>query len=214
MYNLHMRAENLFIDGDAGKIECRIQEPEFPTHAWLVLHPHPLHGGKMNHPVLYHLRNILHDHGGITLSFHFRGVGLSSGAFTGGEGELSDAKTVYEYVKNTWPELPVSILGYSFGAVIGLDLTRSAPSRHLALVGFPLTMTFNYPEKIQAGSLLVFQGEKDEFGTPEQVRKAFDGRGYSAKIFTIPASNHFFHDHFPELISTFTRALFESGDNA
>ena len=203
-----MRGENLFIRGHVGDIECQIQYPDNPRQLWIILHPHPLYGGKMNNPILYHLRKVILDHGGTTLSFNFRGVGLSDGTFTGGKGELDDTLAVYRHGLEQYPDLPISVLGYSFGAMIGLDLARDIRLDHLVLVGFPLTTYAHFPHRPQAASITVLQGEKDEFGTPDTLAREFTRLKISANVCTIPASNHFFENHLHDLLEAFRESVF------
>ncbi|HPR64541.1 MAG TPA: hypothetical protein PK014_10000 [Thermoanaerobaculia bacterium] len=203
-----MKGENLFLSGKAGDIECQIQYSETCNHTWVVLHPHPLYGGKMNLPILYHLRKSIHDHQGATLSFNFRGVGLSGGHFTGGPGELEDALVACEYLRLRFPELPVSVLGYSFGALIGLDMAKSVSMEHLVLIGFPLTFHFQYPVKLSTRRLIAIQGEKDEFGRPADIQRTFGEHGLDAEVIPVEASDHFFQNHLFDLISTFTASVY------
>src|SRR5258708_39402056 len=82
----------VIINGPEGRIEGRYhhcKQPNAPIA--LLLHPHPQHGGTMNHKVVYSLYHAFVRRGFSALRFNFPVVGRSQGNFYRGEGELSDA---------------------------------------------------------------------------------------------------------------------------
>src|SRR5438034_5499681 len=118
------RIESLFIEGLAGKLEALLEEPDdqTPRMAALVCHPHPQHGGTMHNKVVYRMARGLRRAGDVVLRFNYRGVNLSEGAYAHGEGELEDARVALEVLQSRYPELPLTLAGFSFGSRIVLRL--------------------------------------------------------------------------------------------
>src|SRR5437588_3342483 len=113
------RIESYEIAGPAGNLEALLEEPEdAPKVAALVCHPHPLYGGTMHNKVVYRIARGLRRTGSVVLRFNFRGVNLSEGVHDEGPGELEDARTALEFLRERYPELPFSIAGFSFGSRI------------------------------------------------------------------------------------------------
>jgi alpha/beta superfamily hydrolase len=69
-----------------------------------------------------------------TLRFNFRGVGKSTGSFGHGLGEREDVTAALDYLGTRFPVLPVCLIGFSFGASVGLPVGANDP-RVVALVG-------------------------------------------------------------------------------
>src|SRR5580698_353088 len=144
------RIESLFVDGPAGRLEALLEEPEDqePSHAVLVCHPHPQHGGTMHNKVVYRIARGLRRSGAVVLRFNYRGVNLSEGQYDHGIGEAEDARTALEYLRGRYPDLPFTLAGFSFGSRIALQLgcELSGVARVIA-VGFPAM----YPENVRLG---------------------------------------------------------------
>ena len=49
-------AKPLFIEGPAGMLEAALREADDPKGAVVLAHPHPLYGGTLNNPVVFHAR--------------------------------------------------------------------------------------------------------------------------------------------------------------
>ena len=107
----------LRIDGPDGKIETVINDPG-PTRRGLALiaHPHPLHGGTLDNKVVTTIANTLFESGYVAVRPNFRGVGLSEGEYDHGEGEVADMLAVLSFVRERYPDLPLILAGFSFGA--------------------------------------------------------------------------------------------------
>ena len=100
----------------------------------LVLHPHPVYGGTMHNPVVFHCNKALEAAGFETLRINFRGVGESTGQWDEGRGEFDDAQAALDFLLNAQPGArEVVVAGYSFGSAIGLRLACSDPRVHRAL---------------------------------------------------------------------------------
>src|SRR5580692_6857436 len=118
------KIESLFLSGPAGRLEALLEEPDemAPREAALVCHPHPQHGGTMHNKVVYRIARGLRRAGAVVLRFNYRGVNLSEGAYDHGEGELEDARAALTLLRERYPDLPVTLAGFSFGSRIALQL--------------------------------------------------------------------------------------------
>src|SRR5437870_13908701 len=86
----------------------------------VLCHPHPLHGGNMYSNVISAVAEALWQHDVTTLRFNFRGTGASEGTHGGGDAEGADVAAAVTYLLDCQPVPQVVVLGYSFGAGVGL----------------------------------------------------------------------------------------------
>ena len=120
---------DLLISGPDGKIEANYHHNnEKDSPIALILHPEPSRGGTMNTKVVFELYKLFVNNGFSTIRFNFRGVGKSEGFFDDGEGELSDAASVLDWLqqyntnsKTCW------VAGFSFGAWVAMQLLMRRP---------------------------------------------------------------------------------------
>src|SRR5438105_11708008 len=123
------KMESLFLPGPVGRLEALLEEPEYGAAAEparvgiaLVCHPHPQHGGTLHNKVVFRIARGLRRAGHVVLRFNYRGVNLSEGSYAHGEGELEDARVAVDALRNRYPELPLTLAGFSFGSRIALRL--------------------------------------------------------------------------------------------
>lgn len=164
----------VIINGPEGRIEARYQAGPVPDAPLaIILHPHPEYGGTMNSKTVYALFRSFADRGFHTVRFNFRGVGRSEGHFDQGEGELSDAATVLDWLQTQHPSSTnFWVAGFSFGAWVGMQLLMRRPE----LSGFvsvspPANMydfTFLAPCPVSG---MILQGNDDEVVPKESVDK-------------------------------------------
>lgn len=180
----------------------------------MVCHPHPQHGGTMHTKAVFRTAQALNDVGIRALRFNFRGVGTSTGSWGGGEGEKEDVRAALEWMSSEAPEVPLILAGFSFGSRVGLEVA-SEDRRVRAMVGLGLPVDHYDFAFLQAlgRPLLVVQGAEDEFGGEEAIRTLFEGLEDDAELAVVPASDHYFHDHFDELKDAI-RGFFRSGAGA
>ena len=87
--------QNLRIQGPAGQLELRIDQPDnvaADAPVAVLCHPHPLHGGSLNNKVVHILASSMNRLGAVAVRFNFRGVGRSEGAFDNAVGEQDDLR--------------------------------------------------------------------------------------------------------------------------
>jgi uncharacterized protein len=193
------RIESLFIPGPAGRLEALLEEPEdaVPTGAALVCHPHPKHGGTMHNKVVFRVARGLRSVGNVVLRFNYRGVNLSEGSYAQGEGELEDARAALDLLRSRYPELPVTLAGFSFGARIVLRLGSAFSNgghdpRRVIAVGFPAAYAERSAlEEISAPRIFI-QSTRDQYGSVEELSAIVDRLRAPKQIIWIDAQDHFF----------------------
>lgn len=186
------RIETLFIDGPAGRLEAMIEEPESgaPTEAALVCHPHPLGGGTMHNKVVHRLARGLRAVGAVTLRFNFRGVNLSQGEHDNGVGEVGDARAAVLLLRARYPELPLTVSGFSFGSRVAVQVHEGA--RRVILVGFPTRLgQFGILERCPVVRHFI-QSTNDEFGPRQELQNTYDRLWGPKSLRWVEAQDHFF----------------------
>ena len=200
------RIESLFIDGPAGKIEALLEEPEeqAPQAAVLVCHPHPLHGGTMHNKVVYRIARAMRRSGAVVLRFNFRGVNRSEGKYDDGAGEKEDARAALQLLRTRYPDLPLSLAGFSFGSRIILKLGCETDGVScLVAAGFPA----GYQDSQDIGRCdiprVFIQSTQDEFCSRPAMEKYFASLAGPRELIWIEARDHFFAgalDEFEEAV--------------
>lgn len=198
-------AGNLFIPVAHGRLEAILKEPrDLPASAVaLVLHPHPLGGGTMHNKVVFRAAGALNDAGLTTLRINFRGVGQSSGEHDEGRGELEDVRAALQYLVTTFPDLPVTLCGFSFGARVGLEVGMADDRvRNLISIGTPVDKyDFGFLESC-AKPILFVHGDRDEFGTISRLENLVNklkAHNQAVELQIIQDADHFFEGRLDEL---------------
>jgi uncharacterized protein len=201
-------AGNLFIPVAHGRLEAILKEAWDPARGVaLVLHPHPLGGGTMHNKVVFRAAAALNESGLTTLRINFRGVGQSSGTHDEGRGEVEDVRAGLAYLEETYPQLPLTLCGFSFGARVGLEVgIRDERVVNLISIGTPLgKYDFSFLETCRKPILFV-HGDHDEFGAASEVeqlaRRLEQVTDVGVKI--IGGADHFFAGHLDELKQAIT----------
>lgn len=159
----------------------------------VVCHPHPLHGGTLTNKVVHTVAKAFAELGVTTLRFNFRGVGASSGHFDNGVGEVGDLLAAVHWLRTRYPQAPLWLAGFSFGAYVALSAQARAKVARLLLVAPPVAM-FEFP--VESGveiPWLVVQGSADEIVKPEQVSVWVQGQAHAPDYCWLEGAGHFFH---------------------
>jgi alpha/beta superfamily hydrolase len=204
------KAERFFIPGPAGRLEAVLEfEPKARARATaLVCHPHPLYGGDMRNKVVYRATKAALEAGLPTLRFNFRGVGKSQGEFAKGLGERDDAHAALDLLAGRFPGLPVVMIGFSFGAVVGL-IAGAADPRVGALVGLGVpagSADLSFLRDVSKPKLIV-QGTEDIFGPREEVEALFAALAEPKLLHWVEGADHFFTGKLDEVQTTLREFL-------
>jgi alpha/beta superfamily hydrolase len=197
---------DVIINGPEGRIEGRYHHSKTPNAPLaLVLHPHAEHGGSMNNKVVYALYQTFARNSFSALRFNFRGVGRSQGNYDRGEGELTDAAAVLDWLQ-TYNSKAAGcwVAGYSFGAWIGMQLLMRRPEigRFVSVAPPANLYDFTFLAPCPASGLIV-RGARDEVVTGDSVQKLVDKlnlqRAITVEYRVIDGAGHFFQSKLDEL---------------
>jgi alpha/beta superfamily hydrolase len=191
---MNIHSHKFYLDGDAGKMQCLLDLPENePRGIALVAHPHPLYGGTMENKVAQTLARTFVTLGYAVARFNFRGVGESEGVYDDGKGEVDDMAIMYEHMRARYPDLPITLSGFSFGTFVQAQFAQrleaeGRPAERLVLVG---TAAGKWPMPPVPQDTILIHGEQDDTITMQQV---FDwARPLDIPVTIIPGADHFFH---------------------
>ncbi|PYP89555.1 MAG: alpha/beta hydrolase [Blastocatellia bacterium AA13] len=192
---------NIFFDGPAGRIEGLIKEgPGKVTRAAVVCHPHPLFGGTMHNKVVFRLARVLNESGFAVLRFNFRGVGRSQGEHDQGVGEKEDLLAAIDFVTNRYPGAELLLAGFSFGAMVMWPMAcEEERAKALIAAGFPVSRYVFDPAIACVKPKLFVQGELDQFGEPEDLRRFVEALSGPKQLEIVEGADHFFEGRLSRL---------------
>ena len=160
----------------------------------------------MNNKITRALYQAYVDRGFSVLRFNFRGVGRSQGTYDEGEGELSDAASVLDWMMEINTNAPyVWVAGFSFGAWIGMQLLMRRPE----IEGFISVAPPAHVEDFAflapcPTSGLILHGARDDIipqsSVDEFAERLHMQKGIDIDYRVLPAANHFFHNHIDTMI--------------
>jgi hypothetical protein len=166
----------------------------------------------MNNKVVVYLARALRRQGAATLRFNFRGVGTSRGQFAGGKGEAEDAGAALQALAERFPETPLWMVGFSFGAFAGLR-AAALDSRvcRLAAVAPPVDWyDFGFLEA-ERRPVLIAQGGRDEVVDPDSVRRFRARMERGPEWLWFPEADHFFTHCLPDMSARLAERLAAPG---
>jgi len=199
---------SLFLEGPAGRLEALLNAgaPD-AEYAAVVCHPHPVYGGTLHNKVVFHATKALNGFGFPVLRFNFRGAGLSQGEHDHGEGETDDVRAALDWMDHEFRR-PLIFAGFSFGAAVG-SLVACPDTRVKALIGLGLPVSpiddrsydFDFLKTCAKPKLFV-SGDRDQFGTPAQLKALIASVPEPKKLVLIAGADHFFEGRLRELRET------------
>jgi len=199
--------QTFFLDGPAGKLEAlHWTAGAHPKMAAVVCHPHPLFGGTLHNKVVFHTARTLQRLGLPVLRFNFRGTGLSEGTHDNGHGEAGDVSAALDWLAHEYPQQPLLLAGFSFGAWVGLRVgCADARVSHLVGLGIPVNRSSHDYLRECAKPKLFLHGRNDEHGDAAKVQALFDLLPEPKRLVFVDGADHFFTGKLDQM----TAALYE-----
>jgi len=198
-----MQEQTLFINGPAGRLEAVFAQPEHWQPAdpiSICCHPHPQHGGTLHNKVVHTLARTCLELGSAVLRFNFRGVGESEGEFAQGEGEQTDLLAIVDWLQQQYPESPVWLGGFSFGAYVAVMSHAQIQPQRLVLVAPAVDM---YPQMqevlVEVRDWILVQGGQDEIVSPAAVTEWLKRQPHKPRLIWLEDAGHFFHGQLTRL---------------
>ena len=176
------------------QLEANLREPDgSPLGAVVVCHPHPVYGGTMDNRIVYRAAKAAAAAGFAALRFNFRGAGQSTGLFDQGIGEKEDVSAVIRWLEGKYPGLPMALVGYSFGAWVGLQAAHSDP-RVGAMIGLGIPLDLYDMEFLieNPKPALYIVGTRDEFCSQANLDRFARRLRPSSFVHQIDEADHFF----------------------
>lgn len=183
----------LWFESSAGKIEAMLRVATPCMGTVVLAHPHPMYGGTMHNPVVFHTAHELHRNGWTTLRFNFRGVGKSEGIHDEGRGEVDEVASALTWVRGLAPDKPSFLVGYSFGAWCGYRyLVQTHDLTGFVAIGLPVEKyDFSEINDLRI-PFAVIQGDRDEFGDLHRVRSVLRKAKPHGRLYVVPGATHLF----------------------
>ncbi len=152
---------------DGVRLQADLARVDGARGAAVVTHPHPLYGGDRFNPVVETMFRTLPDAGFTTVRFDFRGVNESGGTHDDGDAERLDVVAAIELLEIVEPDVPIWLVGYSFGSLVALNVVDPRLTGWVAIApplaarpGRVLAATDHRPK-------FVLSPERDQFSPPE-----------------------------------------------
>ncbi|MCU1725826.1 alpha/beta hydrolase [Pseudomonas sp. 7P_10.2_Bac1] len=198
------RETPVLIDGPVGQLEALYLDSAEPRGLALLCHPNPVQGGTMLNKVVSTLQRTARDAGLVTLRFNYRGVGASAGSHDMGTGEVEDALAAARWLRAQYPELPLTLLGFSFGGFVAASLGGQLEAQGAKLSGLfmvaPAVMRLLEQYPLPASCpITVIQPETDEVIDPQLVYNWSNDLSRPHELLKVAECGHFFHGKLPEL---------------
>jgi len=161
-----------------------------------LCHPHPLFGGTMNNRVIYRAARGATQAGLAALRFNFRGVGASQGSHDKGIGEKKDASALLDWLEQRFQNLPLAVIGFSFGAWIGLQVgIQDSRVRALVGLGLPInTYDFDFLMDNDKPSRFII-GTRDEFCSRDNMESLARRLPGTSSLSWVEGADHLFIHH-------------------
>tara|TARA_Y100001970_G_scaffold258688_1_gene338860 strand:+ start:23337 stop:23984 length:648 start_codon:yes stop_codon:yes gene_type:complete len=210
---------DLLIAGPEGKIEAKYSHSKDENSPIvLILHPDPSRGGTMNTKIIFKMYKIFVDNGFSTIRFNFRGVGKSEGFYDDGEGELSDAASVLDWLqqyntnsKTCW------VAGFSFGAWIAMQLLMRRPEINgFISVSPPANLRdFSFLAPCPSSGLII-HGDRDNIASFDSTKilteKLQKQKKVNIKFKPIKGADHFYENYstdFTKIVDSYIKESLE-----
>lgn len=155
---------------DGISLTADVIEPRDVTLAAVIAHPHPAYGGDRHNHVVDAVWREMGRRGACSLRFDFRGTPGSQGRHDGGLSEPLDVVAALDEVTRRHGEVPVWLVGYSFGAMVVAEVSDPRVAGWVLVappLGLPGTGTGTVPLCADdPRPVVVLVPQHDEFCSP------------------------------------------------
>ena len=158
----------------------------------------------MNTKIVFRLYKMFVDNGFSAIRFNFRGVGKSEGVFDDGEGELSDAASVLDWVQQYNPNSKICwVAGFSFGSWVAMQLLMRRPEINgFVSVSPPANLRdFSFLAPCPSSGLFI-HGDKDNIASFDSSKilseKLQKQKKVDIKFKAIRGADHFYENYSKE----------------
>jgi len=197
------------IDGINVEADLMRTDAEHVRAVVIIGHPHPLYGGdRFNHVVraMQEAALSLDCH---SIAVDFRGVNNSGGIHDDGDSERLDLAAACQLSDLIAPEVPIIMTGYSFGSVVGLNVSNPWIAGWIA-VAPPAQMMKSLPSAANSPrQKIVIAAQHDQFTTPDEMAAAVSAWS-NCEIISAPGVDHSFAVNAGSLCNTALSRLLET----
>jgi alpha/beta superfamily hydrolase len=178
----------------------------------ILCHPHPQYGGDMYNNVVGGLQGALVQGGFSTLRFNFRGVGGSGGVYGEGVDEIEDVRSAVAFcAAELGADVPLYLLGYSFGAYVGVKGVAGDERIKALMCISPPVAIYDFAALREKGKpKLIVTGELDVIAPAGPVEELYRYLPQPKMLHIIPGADHFWwgvEDHVADYVIDFLQGL-------
>lgn len=208
---MRMIEEIQFLQGAVGTIEMLVDFPEKeqPAAVAVICHPHPLFGGTMHNKVVSTLARVCKTLEIPSFRFNFRGVGKSEGTYDKTIGEIQDCLSVVAAAKAQYPDTPIWLMGFSFGAYVAAKAAAQEQPALLVTVAPPVGKEYFGDLPDRTAPWILVQAKDDEVINAEAVFAWYETLAHKPKLLEFAKAGHFFHGNLIPLREQITAAILE-----
>jgi alpha/beta superfamily hydrolase len=195
------------------------EDRDTPLGVIVLAGSHPLLGGNMHNNVVRGLGDGLAERGWATLRFNYRGVGRSEGprvdvarhmaefwhtSHVSGEMDLwQDVRGAVGFLREAVdPDLPLVLIGYSFGCALLPAVCRDTMPAALITIAPPLSKHDYSDFAAVQCPLLTIVSENDFTLEQHRLHAWFASLPEPKRLVQKTSDNHFFRGHEPWLVET------------
>lgn len=177
---------------DSVSIEAGVvrSDASSPLATVIIGHPHPLYGGDRTSHVVRALQVGAYQLNCHSIAVNFRGVGYSGGEHDNGDSERLDLVAACELADMIEPDADIIMAGYSFGAVVALNVTHPQISAWLAIAPPVSLMSSTPTSALHHRPKFLFAPEHDQYSTSDQLGQYVSG-WTSTTVSQIQGVDHF-----------------------
>jgi alpha/beta superfamily hydrolase len=208
-----LRPLQAFVTGPAGRLQLTISLPAgTPVGIAMISHPQPLLGGTPRHIVPHSAARRISEAGWIAVRPSFRGVDGSEGSYEEGLGEAEDGLAIAAHLRAEYPDLPLALVGFSFGAHVyarlACSLEQMQPADAIVLMGLPIGTVpggRDYESMPIPRRSLLLHGQDDAMAPLSALLEW--GRAAHHPVVVFPGTDHFFKGCLEQALNLVTAHL-------